>query len=209
MQSWVFWRGTSIQQGGWWSLGTLGSSSCLRWSVTAWWTGPIATWWTSLSTTLAMGSRTQTSAIQLLRYVWNHTCIWSWIHSTPVLYLYTSLQIQPTTITPCQTVNVQVNVANIGKITGSEVVQFYLAFKVATLNIDTWLCYTTEWLNMYNIIMICVVVECNRACSRHQAGELWARGWHKSWWNKDSEGYDWSFSDDSKRLCIDLYTMTD
>ena len=71
-----------------------------------------------------MGSRTQTSAIQLLQYE-IHCFI-----TDIIIYTTTSLQIQPTTITPCQAVNVQVNVANIGKITGSEVVQFYLAYKV-------------------------------------------------------------------------------
>ena len=31
---------------------------------------------------------------------------------------------------PCQMINVEVNVTNVGKVTGSEVVQFYMTYKV-------------------------------------------------------------------------------
>ena len=42
-------------------------------------------------------------------------------------------QIQPMTIMPCNMVQVQISVTNIGKVTGSEVVQFYFEYMVALM----------------------------------------------------------------------------
>ena len=49
-------------------------------------------------------------------------------------YINFMIQIQPMTIMPCNTVQVQISVTNIGKVTGSEVVQFYFEYMVYSSN---------------------------------------------------------------------------